>query len=125
MQLNGKLGARGTRPSEINDFCRICIHNIAMCFDNTLAPWANGNIRGQFETRRHHRSWNHRFDRCVLPETQWHSVTVYEASGRSGGVIQSIRKDGYLAEFRPKHHPRNVAENRPIRPRHRIGITSA
>jgi oxygen-dependent protoporphyrinogen oxidase len=28
-------------------------------------------------------------------------VTVYEASGRSGGVIQSIRKDGYLAEFGP------------------------
>ena len=29
------------------------------------------------------------------------SVTVYEASGRVGGVIQSIRKDGYLAEFGP------------------------
>ena len=28
-------------------------------------------------------------------------VTVYEASGRVGGVIQSIRKDGYLAEFGP------------------------
>ncbi len=28
-------------------------------------------------------------------------VTVYEASGRAGGVIQSIRKDGYLAEFGP------------------------
>jgi protoporphyrinogen/coproporphyrinogen III oxidase len=28
-------------------------------------------------------------------------VTVYEASGRAGGVIQSIRKDGFLAEFGP------------------------
>ena len=28
-------------------------------------------------------------------------VTVYEAGGRVGGVIQSIRKDGFLAEFRP------------------------
>jgi oxygen-dependent protoporphyrinogen oxidase len=28
-------------------------------------------------------------------------VTVYEASGRVGGVIQSIRKNGYLAEFGP------------------------
>src|SRR6266567_4049267 len=28
-------------------------------------------------------------------------VTVYESSGRVGGVIQSIRKDGYLAEFGP------------------------
>jgi protoporphyrinogen oxidase len=28
-------------------------------------------------------------------------VTVYEASGRVGGVIQSIRKDGYLAETGP------------------------
>jgi protoporphyrinogen/coproporphyrinogen III oxidase len=29
------------------------------------------------------------------------NVTVYEASGRVGGVIQSIRKDGFLAEFGP------------------------
>ena len=29
------------------------------------------------------------------------AVTVYEASGRVGGVIQSLRKDGYLAEFGP------------------------
>jgi len=28
-------------------------------------------------------------------------VTVYEGSGRVGGVIQSLRKDGYLAEFGP------------------------
>jgi oxygen-dependent protoporphyrinogen oxidase len=28
-------------------------------------------------------------------------VTVYEASGRVGGVIQSVRQDGYLAEFGP------------------------
>src|SRR5438270_9491266 len=28
-------------------------------------------------------------------------VTVYEASGRGGGVIQSLRRDGYLAEFGP------------------------
>jgi len=28
-------------------------------------------------------------------------VTVYEASGRVGGVIQSIREDGFLAEFGP------------------------
>jgi len=28
-------------------------------------------------------------------------VTVYEASGRVGGVIQSVWKDGYLAEFGP------------------------
>lgn len=29
------------------------------------------------------------------------AVTVYEASGRVGGVIQSVRKGGYLAEFGP------------------------
>src|SRR6478736_4668885 len=29
------------------------------------------------------------------------TVTVYEASGRVGGVIQSLRKNGYLAEFGP------------------------
>ena len=29
------------------------------------------------------------------------SVTLYEASDRAGGVIQSIRQDGYLAEFGP------------------------
>ena len=29
------------------------------------------------------------------------AVTVYEASNRFGGVIQSLRKDGYLAEFGP------------------------
>lgn len=29
------------------------------------------------------------------------AVTVYEASDRVGGVIQSIRRDGYLAEFGP------------------------
>jgi oxygen-dependent protoporphyrinogen oxidase len=29
------------------------------------------------------------------------SVTVYEAGGRAGGVIQSLRKDGFLAEFGP------------------------
>jgi len=28
-------------------------------------------------------------------------VTVYEASGRVGGVIQSLHQDGYLAEFGP------------------------
>ena len=28
-------------------------------------------------------------------------VTIYESSGRVGGVIQSIRKDGFLAEFGP------------------------
>src|SRR6267143_5962065 len=28
-------------------------------------------------------------------------VTVYEASGRVGGVIQSVRRDGYLAECGP------------------------
>ena len=28
-------------------------------------------------------------------------VTVYEAAGRVGGVIQSVRKDGFLAEFGP------------------------
>jgi oxygen-dependent protoporphyrinogen oxidase len=29
------------------------------------------------------------------------AVTVYEASGRVGGVIQSLRQNGYLAEFGP------------------------
>jgi oxygen-dependent protoporphyrinogen oxidase len=29
------------------------------------------------------------------------TVTLFEASGRVGGVIQSIRKDGFLAEFGP------------------------
>jgi oxygen-dependent protoporphyrinogen oxidase len=28
-------------------------------------------------------------------------VTIYEASARAGGVIQSVRKDGFLAEFGP------------------------
>ena len=28
-------------------------------------------------------------------------VTVYEASGRVGGVIQTLRQDGYIAEFGP------------------------
>ncbi len=28
-------------------------------------------------------------------------VTLYEATGRVGGVIQSLRRDGYLAEFGP------------------------
>src|SRR5881628_981977 len=28
-------------------------------------------------------------------------VSVYEASGRVGGVIQSLRQNGYLAEFGP------------------------
>src|SRR6185295_3820204 len=28
-------------------------------------------------------------------------VTVYEAGSRAGGVIQSVRQDGYLAEFGP------------------------
>jgi oxygen-dependent protoporphyrinogen oxidase len=28
-------------------------------------------------------------------------VTIYESSGRVGGVIQSLRQDGYLAEFGP------------------------
>ena len=28
-------------------------------------------------------------------------VTIYEASGRAGGVIQSVRKDGFLAESGP------------------------
>jgi oxygen-dependent protoporphyrinogen oxidase len=28
-------------------------------------------------------------------------VTIYEASGRAGGVIRSIRENGYLAEFGP------------------------
>src|SRR3954451_22590956 len=28
-------------------------------------------------------------------------VTVYEAGGRAGGVIQSVRRDGFLAEFGP------------------------
>src|SRR5262245_46977458 len=32
-------------------------------------------------------------------------VTVYDASGRVGGVIQSLRKDGYLAEFGPNTLP--------------------
>src|SRR5580693_930811 len=29
------------------------------------------------------------------------SVTLYEASPRVGGAVQSTRKDGYLAEFGP------------------------
>src|SRR5438093_13607906 len=28
-------------------------------------------------------------------------VTVYEAGNRVGGVIQTLRRDGYLAEFGP------------------------
>ena len=30
-----------------------------------------------------------------------HSVVLYESDGRVGGVIQSLREDGYLAEFGP------------------------
>src|SRR5947199_7060439 len=29
------------------------------------------------------------------------AVTVYEAGSRPGGVIRSVRKDGFLAEFGP------------------------
>src|SRR5580700_2407517 len=29
------------------------------------------------------------------------AVTVFEAGGRAGGVIQSLRRDGFLAEFGP------------------------
>ena len=29
------------------------------------------------------------------------AVTVYEAGDRVGGVIRSLRQDGYLAEFGP------------------------
>jgi oxygen-dependent protoporphyrinogen oxidase len=38
-------------------------------------------------------------------------VTVYEASGRAGGVIRSVRRDGYLAECGP-NSPRNFARLR-------------
>ena len=37
-------------------------------------------------------------------------VVVYEAGGRAGGVIQSIRKDGFLAE----HGPNTILETSPI-----------
>ncbi len=36
-------------------------------------------------------------------------VVVYEAGGRAGGVIQSIRKDGFLAE----HGPNTILETSP------------
>jgi len=35
-----------------------------------------------------------------LKRAGW-NVTVFEASSRTGGVIQSVRKDGFLAEFGP------------------------
>ncbi len=35
-----------------------------------------------------------------LKHAGW-NVTVFEASDRAGGVIQSVRKDGFLAEFGP------------------------
>jgi oxygen-dependent protoporphyrinogen oxidase len=35
-----------------------------------------------------------------LKRAGW-AVTVFETGGRAGGVIQSIRKDGFLAEFGP------------------------
>ena len=38
------------------------------------------------------------------------SVTVYEAGGRVGGVIQSLRQDGFLAEFGPN----TILETSPI-----------
>jgi hypothetical protein len=38
MQHNEKSGARGTRPSERNEHGRLFIRNVAMGFDNTLAP---------------------------------------------------------------------------------------
>ena len=40
------------------------------------------------------------------------AVTVYEASNRVGGVIQSIRQDGYIAEYAAG----NLVQNRPTRP---------
>jgi oxygen-dependent protoporphyrinogen oxidase len=36
-------------------------------------------------------------------------VRIYEASGRAGGVIQSVRQDGYLAE----HGPNTILETSP------------
>jgi oxygen-dependent protoporphyrinogen oxidase len=40
-------------------------------------------------------------------------VTVYEASGRAGGVIQSARRDGFLAEYGPN----TILETAPEIPR--------
>src|SRR5271170_4359581 len=37
-------------------------------------------------------------------------VTVYEADGRVGGVIQSVRKNGFLAEFGPN----TILETSPV-----------
>src|SRR6202789_1016180 len=37
-------------------------------------------------------------------------VTVYEADGRAGGVIQSLRQDGFLAEYGPN----TILETSPI-----------
>jgi phytoene dehydrogenase-like protein len=49
-------------------------------------------------------------------------VTLYEASGRVGGVIQTVRKDGYLAEFGPN----SILETSPRIPSliHDLGLES-
>ena len=52
-------------------------------------------------------------------------VTVYEASGRVGGVIQSLRQDGYLAEFGPNTILETSPKIAPARPRRRSAIAPA
>jgi oxygen-dependent protoporphyrinogen oxidase len=41
-------------------------------------------------------------------------VTVFESSNRVGGVIESLRSDGFLAEFGTQHHPGNFTEDRTV-----------
>jgi oxygen-dependent protoporphyrinogen oxidase len=52
-------------------------------------------------------------------------VTVYEASGRVGGVIQSMRQDGYLAEFGPNTILESSSKISALIPRCRIGVPTA
>ena len=52
-------------------------------------------------------------------------VTVYEASERVGGVIQSIRQGRLPRRVRAEYDSRNVAQNHPARPRCRVGEAAA
>jgi hypothetical protein len=72
------------------------------------------------KVRCHHRCRHHGIDRGVLPETQGHSVVTVMKRAGGRGRRDSIHPQGrFLAECGPEHDSRNVAENRPTRPRRR------